>query len=266
MGRLDGRVAVIAGGAEGVGRGIALRFAREGAKVVIVDADDAKAQFTMRAFAAIPAEGKHIAADPGVKADIETAVQQAGDAYGRIDILVNAVEHDAPATPLEALDDDSLARTFERTLARELHSPLWAMRAVLPHMKNQGGGHILNIVSLFGDSTWRSLGDYNAASEAMKALTRTAAEEWGPYGILVNAILPAADTLAWQRYRVQQPERADQLVKNSPLGRMGDPERDIGGAAMFLVGESGRFITGHMVFADGGQHLTPSPYEALIAT
>jgi len=236
MGRLTGQVAVIAGGLEGVGRGIAQRFESEGATIVMIEPDQARA-------------------------GMEQAVRQAAARFGRIDILVNAVEHTAAPTTLEQLDDEQLAHT----LARQFHGPLWTMRAALPTMKQQGGGHILNIVSVYGDSTWRALGDYNAASEALKALTRTAAEEWGPYGILVNAILPAADTPAYQRHRASQPERADQLVRSSALGRMGDPVRDIGGAAMFLVSESGRFITGHMVYADGGQHLTPSPYEALIA-
>ena len=260
MGRLDGRVAVITGGTQGVGRGIAQRFARDGARIVIIDSDDAQAQETLKALAAIPADAKYIAANLGAKAGVEKAVKQAAEAFGRIDILVNAVENDSALMPIESRPDDS----FTLTLARELYSPLWTMRAVLPHMKAQGGGHIVNIVSIYGDSIWRSLGDYNAASEAVKALTRTAAEEWGPFGILVNAIMPAADTPAYQKYRAKQPERADQIVKSSAMGRMGDPERDIGGAAMFLVSESGRFITGHMVFADGGQHLTPSPYEALI--
>jgi NAD(P)-dependent dehydrogenase (short-subunit alcohol dehydrogenase family) len=236
MGRLTGQVALIAGGPEGVGRGIAQRFENEGATIVMIEPDQARA-------------------------DIDKAVQQAVETFGRIDILVNAVEHDSAATMLDQLEDEHLAHT----LARQFHGPLWTMRAALPTMKKQGSGHILNIVSAYGDSTWRGLGDYNVASEAVKALTRTAAEEWGPHGILVNAILPAADTPAYQRHRARQPERADQLVKGSALGRMGDPVRDIGGAAMFLVSESGRFITGHMVYADGGQHLTPSPYEALIA-
>ena len=236
MGRLTGQVAVIAGGPEGVGGGIAQRFESEGATIVMIAADQARA-------------------------GMEQAVRQAAAAFGRIDILVNAVEHSAAPTTLEQLDDEHLAQT----LARQFHGPLWTMRAALPTMKQQGGGRILNIVSVYGDSTWRGLGDYNAASEAVKALTRTAAEEWGPYGILVNAILPAADTPAYQRHRAGDPARADQLVRGSALGRMGDPARDIGGAAMLLVSESGRFITGHMVYADGGQHLTPSPYEALIA-
>lgn len=236
MGRLTGQVAVIAGGHDGVGAGIAQRFASEGATIVMIEADQEKA-------------------------DMERAVRQVAEKFGCIDILVNAVEHNAAPTTLEQLGDAQLAQT----LARQFHGPLGIMRAALPTMKRQGSGHILNIVSVYGDSTWRALGDYNVASEALKALTRTAAEEWGPYGILVNAILPAADTPAYQRQRASNPERADQLVKSSALGRMGDPVRDIGGAAMFLVSEAGRFITGHMVYADGGQHLTPSPYEALIA-
>jgi NAD(P)-dependent dehydrogenase (short-subunit alcohol dehydrogenase family) len=251
---------VIAGGADGVGRGIALRFALEGARVVIIGSDMAKADFTMRALAAIPAEAKHLVADLGTRADVENAMRQAAEAFGRIDILVNALEHEAPAAALEEIHDDQ----FARTMTRELQVPLWAMRAALPCMKQQGGGHIINVVSLYGDSTWRAHGDYHAAAEAVKALTRTAAEEWGPHGILVNAIMPAADTPAYQRYRVRHPEYADRLVKDSPLGRMGDPERDIGGAAMLLVSDAGRFLTGHMIHADGGQHLTPSPYEALI--
>lgn len=260
MGRLDGQVAVIAGGTEGVGRGIALRFAHEGARVVVIGRDQAKADFTLRALAAIPAEAKHLAADLGTRADVQQTMQKAAGAFGRIDILVNALEHDGPAAALEDIHDDQLMRT----MTRELHVPLWTMRAALPCMKKQGGGRIINIVSLYGDSTWRMHGDYHAASEAVKALTRTAAEEWGPHGILVNAIMPAADTPAYQRCRARHPERADQLVKDSALGRMGDPERDIGGAAMLLVSNAGRFLTGHMIYADGGQHLTPSPYEALI--
>jgi NAD(P)-dependent dehydrogenase (short-subunit alcohol dehydrogenase family) len=236
MGRLTGQIALITGTLEGVGRGIALRFEREGASIVAIAPDQDKA-------------------------GMEQAVRQAAACFGRLDILVNAVEHAGGPMTLEQFDDEQLAQT----LARQLHGPLWTMRAALPIMRRQGGGRILNIVSAYGDSTWRALGDYHAACEALKALTRTAAEEWGPYGILVNALLPAADTPAYQRHRDGQPERADQLVKNSALGRMGDPERDIGGAAMLLVSDAGRFITGHMVYADGGQHLTPSPYEALIA-
>lgn len=260
MGRLDGRVAVINGGAQGIGRGIALRFAREGSAVSIVDTDDTQGQQTLNALAAIAANGEFIHADVGVKAEAQRAIAETVSRLGRVDILVNAIENHAPPAPTETMSDEAFAGTIGKTF----DGTRWSMQAVFPHMRSQGGGHILSIVSIYGDSVWRCLGDYNAASEAVKALTRTAAEEWGQYGILVNAILPAADTASYQVHRARRPEQADQLVNNSPLGRMGDAERDIGGSAMFLVTDSGRFITGHMIYADGGQHLTPSPYEALI--
>jgi NAD(P)-dependent dehydrogenase (short-subunit alcohol dehydrogenase family) len=231
MGRLNGSVAIVTAGASGLGAGIAARLKAEGATVVAVDRE---------------LDSKQAA---------EQVVADVLKLSGRIDILVNAADETAEFAPLAS---KSLA------VGSAAQSVLWAMQAVYPAMRAQGGGRIVNIVAVLGDSLNRQAADAVAASEAIKSLTRSAAEEWGQHGVLVNALAPAADTAAFRKMREAAPEAVDALIAGTPMGRMGDPVADIGGAVMLLVGEAGRFLTGHVLYADGGQHLTPTPYEALV--
>ncbi|MGH8444231.1 MAG: SDR family NAD(P)-dependent oxidoreductase, partial [Solimonas sp.] len=172
--------------------------------------------------------------------------------HGRLDILINAGDEPADFAPLE---QKALA------VGGAAQAVLWAMQAAFPAMR-ENGGRIVNLVAPLGDSLNRQAADAVAASEAIKSLTRSAAEEWGCHNILVNALATAADTASFRQLRERAPAAVDALVAASPMTRMGDPVEDIGGAVMLLLGESGRFLTGHVLYADGGQHLTPTPYEA----
>lgn len=231
MKRLNGKVAIVTRAKGGLSAGIATRLRDEGATVV------------------------EVASAWTSKSEAEREVAAAHKQHGRIDILVNGADEQAAFAPLE-----------HKTRATD-EAPqqlLWAMQAVYPVMREQGDGRIVNLVSLFGDSLNRQIGDAVAGSEACKSLMRSAAEEWGQHGILVNAIAPAADSDAWRSLRARAPEAADALVAGTPMLRMGDAVADIGGAVMLLVSDAGRFLTGHVIYADGGQHLTPTPFEALV--
>ena len=119
----------------------------------------------------------------------------------------------------------------------------------------QGGGRFINFCSLNGvTGAWFSV-DYNATKEAIRGLTRSAAREWGPHGITVNVIAPGAASSGYRAWADRNPEAAAAGEQGIPLGRMGDPENDIGGVALFLASDDGAYITGHTLFADGGGHL-----------
>ncbi|EIT70743.1 MULTISPECIES: SDR family NAD(P)-dependent oxidoreductase [Hydrocarboniphaga] len=233
MGRLNDKVAVICASRQdaqhGVAAGIAQRLRDEGARVALLGS-------------------------PASKAEAEAAIADVLTRHGRIDILVNGADESTDFSPLAS---KSLA------VAPSAQAVLWSLQAAYPALRERGG-RVVNIVATMGDSLNRKLADGVAASEAIKSLTRSAAEEWGEHGVLVNALAVAADTAVFRKLREQAPEAVDALVAQSPMQRMGDCEADIGGAVMLLVSEAGRFLTGHVLYADGGQHLTPTPFEAIV--
>lgn len=233
MGRLNQKLAIVTSAASGIGSGIAQKLKSEGAEVVT------------------------LAGEPASRDEAQRLADETLRQHGRIDMLINAAEEATDFAPLLSKRD---------AVGGAAQGVLWMMQAVAPAMLAQGGGRIVNVVAVLGDSLNRQAADSVAASEAIKSLTRSAAEEWGQHNILVNALAPAADTASFQRLRKAAPEAVDSLVAGTPMGRMGDVVDDIGGAVMLLVGDAGRFLTGHVIYADGGQHLTPTPYEALVPT
>jgi NAD(P)-dependent dehydrogenase (short-subunit alcohol dehydrogenase family) len=238
MARLNGLAAIVLGGDSGCAEGLAERLAAEGANVLRID--DAAAD------------------------SVAQSVDEAVETLGRLDLLVCA--HDAPPPTATPSDEAAEDHVYSAVWQEHFELPRAAMRAALPHLRAQdGGGQVVALVSQYGDSVWRGIGAYQAASEALKAHIRSAAEEWGRFNVRVNALLPAADTIGYRQLRSRHPDAADRLARALPLGRLGSPQRDIGGALMLLASESGRYLTGHMIHVDGGQHLAPSPYEALIA-
>lgn len=129
-----------------------------------------------------------------------------------------------------------------------------------PHMREQGG-KIINLGSVYGDNVHRFVGDYDAATEGLKGLTRSAAAEWGQYDILVNLLVATVDNEAWREHLRQHEAEVTPLLNLVPLRRMGDPEEDIGGAALFLASDLGSYISGHVVHADGGYHMAGPAYS-----
>lgn len=249
--RLEGKVALITGAGMGIGRGIARRYAREGATVVVAEINEEAGRRTADELAGLGGHGTFVPTDVGRQEQVEAAVAAAMSTYGRLDVLVN-----------NAWGGGSISRIEWKTPAQMEHgfrigfwAGYWAMQAAFPHMKAQRGGSIINLCSLNGVNAHMYSLEYNVAKEALRAMSRTAAVEWGPHQIRTNVICPAAATEAYVAFRDANPDTAAEMLKENPMRRMGDPEHDIGGVALFLASEDSAYVNGMTMFVDGGAHV-----------
>ena len=167
--------------------------------------------------------------------------------FGRLDVLVNNAQSSVPGTPLEAIDDATIAMTLESGLL----GTLYHMQAAFSRMKEHGGS-IINFGSRTGTAGEAGFGIYAATKEGIRGLSRVAAREWGPHGIRVNVICPAAMSEASEKYLAEHPEKMEYYVSMIPLRRLGDPEKDIGPIVAFLASDESRYVTGQTINAEGG--------------
>jgi len=260
MGRLENKIAIVTGAGQGIGRGISRAFAKEGATVVVASRTLSSAEKVVREIQDIGGRAKAIQCDVGFEDQVRGMVAETVAAFGAVDILVNNAQSfgtaQAPTnypipSPLEVSGNEE----WEFTLRTGFWSTLWAMQAVFPYMKEKGG-KIINFGSMSGQRGERGLGPYNVTKEAIRTLTRTAAREWGRYGINVNVINPGAKTRALEESQRDHPPKTPP-EKAIPLGRLGDPEKDIGAVALFLASSDGDYITGMTMMADGGLLMGP---------
>lgn len=245
-GLLAGRVALVTGAGTGIGAGIARRYAGEGARVVVADIDAAAGQAVADAVGGI-----FVSTDVADRAQVDNAVATALCEYGSIDVVVNNAWGGGSIGRVEHKTDEQLAHG----IAVGYYGPYWAMRAAFPHMKAHGWGRIVNMCSLNGVNAHMGSLEYNAAKEALRTLTRTAAREWAPTGVTVNTICPAAKSAAFHRAVGQYPQLAAMADAANPMGRLGDPDDDIAPVAVFLAGDGCRYLTGNTLFVDGGAHI-----------
>ncbi len=256
-GQLDGRVAMITGGGEGIGRGIAAAYLKAGAKVMIAEYNEALGKQTAADLAAeTGGDARFMLCDVSVKEQIQAAVTHTVDAFGTIDILVNNAWSGGELSRVEKKSDEILAKAF----GIGYYGPFWAMQQAFPVMKGNGYGRIINLCSLNGVNAHIGSTEYNSAKEALRALTRTAAREWAPYGIVANVICPGAKSAAFLRIIKQHPEIEASGDAANPMGRLGDPEDDIAPVAVFLASEGARYLTGNTLFVDGGSHINGSSW------
>jgi len=265
MGRLEGKIAVITGGTQGIGRGTVLRFLKEGAKVVYCSRNPKNNEEMLPMIDAIPGgrqKSLFIAADVGNKAQIQDVVHEAARRFGGVDILVNNAQGIAALKPLEAKPDED----YEMTLRTGFYYSKWTMETALPYMKARSGGRILNFSSHWALNGMLYSSDYNVTKAANEALTRSAANEWGKHNITVNCITPAGDSFAYRMYCSMNPGVDAAICAAIPMGRMGDCEIDIAGAMLGLVSDNGRFITGQTFMVDGGAWIAKPPNEHAVDT
>lgn len=247
-GRLSGKVAIVTGGGQGVGQGIAQIFAREGASVLITGRTADKLQATVAGIEAAGGKAAWIVGTAGSRADAEAAVAEAVERFGGVDILVNNAQTSRPGTSFEEHDDE----LFALTLGSGLYGTFQHMQAVLPHMKAKGGS-IINFGSREGILGGAGFAAYAANKEAIRGLSRTAARELGKYDVRVNVVCPAALSPAAVNYLDSHPDEAAMYRKEISLGRFGDCEADIGPAVLFLASDDSRYVTGQTINVDGGQ-------------
>ncbi|MHA6737526.1 SDR family NAD(P)-dependent oxidoreductase [Rhodococcus erythropolis] len=249
MGKLEGKVALITGAGQGIGQGIALALAKEGAVIAVAGRTESKLHTTCGLLADIGARGEAVVCDVSKKDDITAAVDRTVELFGGIDILVNNANDCKPGPLLSVRDED-----FERSFATGPLATLRMMQASYPHMNSRGGGVIINMVTSAA-VRWdaSNYGAYGSIKEGMRSLTRAAACEWGKDNIRVLNVAPHAKTPALQWWMDKNPEEAAAFVAGIPLGRVGDPETDIGRAVVFLVSEDAGYLTGATIPLDGGQ-------------
>lgn len=249
---LEGKVAIVTGGAKGLGYGISRRLANDGAKLLITGREGKATEAVAKQIRdEIGAEAIGIATDVSVKAEVEAMIQRAVDEFGGLDILVNNASNMGPNVLMEHKTDEMI----QNTLNVALFGSWWGMKAALPHFKARGGGSVINFSSIDAQTGAWLHTDYNIAKMGLVGLTRSGAVEWGRFNIRVNCIAPTGLGQVFAQLVDEVPGFLEMATRNCPLGRAGDPELDIGPVVAFLASDMSRFVTGEVINVDGGQHL-----------
>ncbi|MCU1346439.1 MAG: family NAD(P)-dependent oxidoreductase [Acidimicrobiia bacterium] len=261
MGKLDGKTAIVTGAGRGIGRAIAIDYGREGANVVVSSRTASTVESVVKEVQAAGGEAIGITCDVGCRDQIKSMVDQTVAKYGTVDILVNnaqgfgTAEHPT-GSPVFHKVEDFPDDEWDFTFLTGLKATLWGMQEVFPYMK-ESGGKIINFGSGNGIGAMKGTAAYNATKEGIRALSRTAANEWGRYNIMVNVIIPTIVTDSARDFLGNRPGVEEKLLAGIPLRRMGDVDRDIGPVAVFLASSDSDFITGQAINVDGGQILRP---------
>ncbi|MEU6159308.1 SDR family oxidoreductase [Streptomyces sp. NPDC047130] len=246
---LEGKVALVTGAGQGVGQGIALALASEGASVAVLGRTATKLERTCEVLRA-----RGAAAEPFVVDLVEThrlpgVVEAVAERFGGLDILVNNA-YTGSFGPLLSMDDEQ----FRLGFTSGPFAAFALMKAAHPYLKRSGAGSVVNLVtSVMVRWDLSTYGAYAAAKSALRSLTRAAAHEWGPDGIRVNSIAPHAMSPGYAKWQEEFPEEAAEFCATIPLGYVGDCEQDIGRAVVMLCGPDARYLTGATVPLDGGQ-------------
>ncbi|MFT4569745.1 MAG: meso-butanediol dehydrogenase/(S,S)-butanediol dehydrogenase/diacetyl reductase [Hyphomicrobiaceae bacterium] len=245
--RLQGKVAIVTGAGSGIGKACALRFASEGARVVLADINGEAAREAATEIGLDGGEAIGVATDVADGHAVELMVAGAVERYGRLDIMMNnaAAPHGAPLA-LTSNDD------WRRVMSVTLDGTFYGVRAALARMGAQGSGSIINVSSGAGLGGEMMLGAYGAAKAGVINLTKTAAIENGGRGVRVNCICPGPiDTPPLQAWLNYIPGGQEAFERDLPAGRLGRPD-EMASVALFLASDESSYVSGAVLVADGG--------------
>jgi glucose 1-dehydrogenase len=246
MGRLDGKVALVAGAGGGIGGAGAEGLAREGAAVACADIDAAAAEAVAARIRAAGGRATAMALDVRNRSAVDDAVAATVREFGRLDVLLDCAGISDGASFLD-LDFDK----WERVIAVNLTGMFHLGQAAARQMLRQGGGSIINVTSQLAEVARPGSANYIASKGGGRSLTHAMALDLAPHGIRVNAIAPGPTLTGLTRARYADPERRGATIAHIPLGRLGDPQ-DLVGAILFLASDESRWATGSTVTVDGG--------------
>jgi NAD(P)-dependent dehydrogenase (short-subunit alcohol dehydrogenase family) len=258
---VKGKVAVITGAGRGTGKGIAIAYGRAGIKTVVTSRTKATVDAVVAQINSEGGTAHGIACDVTDRAQVFAMIDQAAKHFGTVDILVNTAQAWGTAKkptafitlrPLHECDEDEWDNIYRSGLL----GTMWAMKAAFPYLSKRGG-KVINFGSAGGQFGRAGQAAYNATKEGVRALSRTAAREWGPYKINVNVINPMTASDATVEWEKSDPAAVKAVCDQTPLGRFGDVIKDAGDVALFLASKYSDYLTGMTFMLDGGFFMAP---------
>jgi NAD(P)-dependent dehydrogenase (short-subunit alcohol dehydrogenase family) len=252
MGQLEGKVAIVTGAGQGVGKGIATAYVKQGAAVTLTGRKKETLEKAQEELLQLPgARVIYVVADGSKDEDVKEAVRRTVEEFGRIDILVNNAQTSIYGFPFE----ETSREIWSTVMESGLFAALRYMTACVSYLK-EAHGSIINLVSDAGIQGFAGYSAYASNKEALRGLTRVVAHELGPHNVNVNAMVVAMATEAGLAWIAEHPEAIEGM--NMPvIDKIGDPEVDGGGVAVFLASEGGHYLTGETLNVNGGLYMRP---------
>lgn len=246
--RLEGKRCIVTGGASGFGRGIAERYAAEGARVAVLDLNESGAETVA---GAIGGDAVAIGCDVSDGAAVEAAIERVWSAFGGLDVVVNNAGWTNANAPLMETDEATIRRIYDVNVMSIFH----VTKSLVPRWRGAEGGHMINVTSTAGIRPRPGLTWYNSSKGAANTMTQSLAVELAPDGIRVNAIAPVMGATALLEAFMgmpDTPENRARFIATIPMGRLSEAS-DIAAAAAFLASEDAAFLTGIVLPVDGGR-------------
>ena len=243
---LENKVALVTGGGRGLGRAMALALAKAGADVVVASRTQSQLEKVVKEIQETGVRSLPLVADVSKRQDVQEMVSEVKEKLGRIDILVNAAGVNKRMPSLEVTSE-----LWDQIVEINLKGTFLCCQAVVPYMIKQRSGSIINIASLLSAIGIPSLAPYAASKSGVVGLTRVLAAEWASYGVRVNCIGPGYFRTEMTHSLFADKEWVSRLLRKIPLGRAGTPE-DLAGTVVFLASQASRYITGQVLYVDGG--------------